>query len=44
MKKEIIESDVLCVGGGIAGLMAAIRASQLGAKVVVVEKANTIHS
>jgi succinate dehydrogenase/fumarate reductase flavoprotein subunit len=33
---ECIGSDVLCVGGGIAGLMAAIRASELGAKVVLV--------
>ena len=35
MKTERVEADVLCVGGGIAGLMAAIRASELGAKVVV---------
>ncbi|MBW1799969.1 MAG: FAD-binding protein [Deltaproteobacteria bacterium] len=44
MKREIIETDVLCVGGGIAGLMAAIRASELGAKVVVAEKANPARS
>ncbi len=44
MVKEIIEADVLCVGGGIAGLMAAIRASELGAKVVVAEKGNTLRS
>src|SRR5512143_281879 len=42
--KEWIESDVLCVGGGIAGLMAAIRASELGAKVVVAEKGNALFS
>ena len=41
MKKRTIDTDVLCIGGGIAGLMAAIRASDLGAKVVVAEKANT---
>ncbi|NCF29299.1 MAG: FAD-binding protein, partial [Gammaproteobacteria bacterium] len=40
----IIEADVLCIGGGIAGLMAAIRASELGAKVVVAEKGNTLTS
>jgi succinate dehydrogenase/fumarate reductase flavoprotein subunit len=44
MKEEIIEADVLCVGGGIAGLMAAIRAAELGAKVVVADKANTVRS
>ncbi|MFH1351841.1 MAG: FAD-binding protein [Pseudomonadota bacterium] len=42
--EEIIESDVLCIGGGIAGLMAAIRASELGAKVVVAEKGNALFS
>ncbi len=44
MQQEILETDVLCVGGGIAGLMAAIRASELGARVIVAEKGNTIHS
>ena len=44
MKEEIVEADVLCVGGGIAGLMGAIRASELGAKVVVAEKGNTLRS
>jgi succinate dehydrogenase/fumarate reductase flavoprotein subunit len=41
---DVIEADVLCVGGGIAGLMAAIRASERGAKVVVAEKGNTLSS
>jgi len=41
---DVIEADVLCIGGGIAGLMAAIRASELGAKVVVAEKGNTLTS
>lgn len=41
---EVVESDVLVVGGGIAGLMAAVRARELGANVVVVEKGNTMHS
>ena len=44
MKEEMVAADVLCIGGGIAGLMAAIRASELGAKVIVVEKANTLRS
>ncbi len=44
MEKQTIKTDVLCIGGGIAGLMAAIRASELGAKVVVADKSNTIHS
>ncbi|MCL5959577.1 MAG: FAD-binding protein [Chloroflexi bacterium] len=38
MEVERVEADVLCVGGGIAGLMAAIRAGELGARVVVAEK------
>lgn len=42
--EDVIETDVLCVGGGIAGLMAAIRASELGANVVVAEKGNTLSS
>jgi succinate dehydrogenase/fumarate reductase flavoprotein subunit len=41
---ETIEADVLCIGGGIAGLMAAIRAAELGVKVVVAEKGNTLTS
>jgi len=44
MQREIIETDVLCIGGGIAGLMAAIRASEMGAKVVVAEKGNALGS
>jgi succinate dehydrogenase/fumarate reductase flavoprotein subunit len=42
--KEVIETDVLVVGGGIAGLMAAINAADQGARVVVAEKANTKRS
>lgn len=38
MKEETINTDVLCVGGGIAGLMAAIRAREMGARVIVAEK------
>lgn len=44
MIEERIEADVLCIGGGIAGIMAAIRASEMGAKVVVAEKGNVEYS
>lgn len=44
MNIEKVQCDVLCVGGGIAGLMAAIRARELGANVVLAEKANTLRS
>ncbi|MBI2955512.1 MAG: FAD-dependent oxidoreductase [Chloroflexi bacterium] len=44
MKIETVDADVLCIGGGIAGLMAAIRASELGARVVVVEKGSIGYS
>jgi succinate dehydrogenase/fumarate reductase flavoprotein subunit len=44
MKEEIVKTDVLCVGGGIAGLMAAIRAGELDARVVVAEKGNPLYS
>jgi succinate dehydrogenase/fumarate reductase flavoprotein subunit len=43
-RPEVIEADVLCIGGGIAGLMAAIRARELGAKVVIAEKGNIVFS
>jgi succinate dehydrogenase/fumarate reductase flavoprotein subunit len=42
--KETLEADVLVVGGGIAGLMAAINAAGQGARVIVAEKANTKRS
>lgn len=35
----IIETDVLVIGGGLAGCWAAIRASELACKVVLVDKA-----
>lgn len=48
MKKKIeklkIEADVLIIGGGLAGCMAAIKASESGLKVVIAEKANTLAS
>ncbi len=39
-----IETDVLVIGGGLAGCMAAIKASEYGLKVTIVEKANTVSS
>lgn len=44
MTHEIMEADVLVIGGGPAGLMAAIHAGELGAKVIVADKANTMRS
>jgi succinate dehydrogenase/fumarate reductase flavoprotein subunit len=44
VSREVIETDVLVVGGGIAGLMAAINAANRGVRVVVAEKANTKRS
>jgi succinate dehydrogenase/fumarate reductase flavoprotein subunit len=44
MTEELIKTDLLCIGGGIAGLMAAIRAAELGVSVVVAEKGNTLSS
>ena len=34
----VVNTDVLAIGGGGAGLTVAVRAGQLGAKCVVVEK------
>jgi succinate dehydrogenase/fumarate reductase flavoprotein subunit len=44
IEKNPIEVDVLIAGGGIAGLMAGIRAASEGVSVAVVEKANTKRS
>ncbi|MFZ7103511.1 MAG: FAD-dependent oxidoreductase [Peptococcaceae bacterium] len=44
IKKEVRECDVLVVGGGIAGLMAAIAAADKGAKVIVADKSDTRRS
>lgn len=35
---EIVESDVVVLGGGLAGCFAAIAAAERGQKVVLVEK------
>ena len=44
LDKNPLEVDVLIAGGGIAGLMAGIRAAAEGVSVAVVEKANTKRS
>jgi len=44
MKVNNIETDVLCVGGGIAGLMAGIRSAEKGAKTLIVDKGNVKYS
>jgi len=36
-----IDTDVLIIGGGLAGCMAAIKASEYGVKVAIAEKSNT---
>jgi len=41
---DIQQTDVLIIGGGLAGCMAAISAARAGAQVLVVEKANTKRS
>ncbi|MBI4317783.1 MAG: FAD-binding protein [Chloroflexi bacterium] len=44
MAENCVDADVLVIGGGLAGCMAAIRASELGVSVVVAEKGNTMRS
>ena len=44
LKKKRIETDVLCIGGGIAGLMAAIGAAEGNARVLIAEKSNVLYS
>ena len=43
-KEHGIETDVLVLGGGIAGCWAAIGAARHGARVALVEKSATIRS
>ena len=38
MADKIIETDVLVIGGGLAGCFAAVRARELGADVTLVDK------
>ena len=44
IKQNVVESEVLVVGGGIAGLMAAIAAADGGASVVLADKGDTRRS
>jgi succinate dehydrogenase/fumarate reductase flavoprotein subunit len=43
-REQEIETDVLVIGGGIAGCWAAISAARKGVRVVMVEKGDTIRS
>jgi succinate dehydrogenase/fumarate reductase flavoprotein subunit len=43
-KEQEIETDVLVIGGGIAGCWAAISAARTGLRVALVEKSDTIRS
>ncbi len=43
-QEQEIDTDVLVIGGGIAGCWAAISAARSGLKVALVEKGNTIRS
>ena len=43
-KENEITTDVLIIGGGIAGCHAAINAAKRGAKVAIMEKGATVHS
>ena len=43
-QEEHIESDVLVLGGGIAGCFAALSAARRGERVVLVEKGATVRS
>lgn len=43
-EEQRVEADVLVLGGGIAGVWAAIAAARCGARVVIMEKAATVRS
>ena len=43
-REQVIETDVLVIGGGIAGCWAAISAARTGVRVVLAEKSATIRS
>lgn len=42
--REVVNADVVVVGGGISGLCAAISAVEAGARVVQLEKGDTCHA
>ena len=44
MEDALVKCDVLVVGGGLGGCLAAIKASEHDVKVTLVEKANTKRS
>ncbi|MEE0510111.1 MAG: FAD-binding protein [Peptococcaceae bacterium] len=44
VRENVVQADVLIVGGGISGLQAAIAAGEKGAHVVIAEKADTRRS
>ena len=41
--KETVDTEILVIGGGYAGCATAARAAELGAKVILVEKSDTLH-
>jgi succinate dehydrogenase/fumarate reductase flavoprotein subunit len=43
-REQVVDTDVLVIGGGIAGCWAAISAARTGLKVAMVEKGDTIRS
>jgi succinate dehydrogenase/fumarate reductase flavoprotein subunit len=44
LKVKKLEAEVLCIGAGIAGLMAGIRAAEKGANVIIAEKGHAKYS
>ncbi|MBQ9663316.1 MAG: FAD-dependent oxidoreductase [Oscillospiraceae bacterium] len=40
---ETVDTEILVIGGGYAGCATAARAAELGAKVILVEKSDTLH-
>lgn len=44
VRRDVVKTDVLIVGGGIAGMQAAIAAAETGVDVIVAEKADTRRS
>ena len=41
-KIQILETDIVIIGGGVAGCLAALGAAEVGAKVVICEKGGII--